>query len=88
MKLQLKLINGQDREVVIPSFPTVEYKQTFQNFLTHFKVNGSMIDIEGRGIPYHAVLEITQKEDGQDGTRRNDELGTESESATESIYAR
>jgi hypothetical protein len=63
MKLQLELVNGEFREVVVPSFPTLTEQEQFQNFLSHFKVNGSMIDTEGRGIPYHAVLEVVRKKE-------------------------
>jgi hypothetical protein len=57
MTIQLVLINGQMREVALPDFTSVSEVERFQQFLAHFSVNGSMIDIQGRGIPFHSVVE-------------------------------
>lgn len=69
MKVQLELMNGEFREVFQPQFTTMTEAEQFQNFLQHFKVNGSMIDTQGRGIPYHAVLEVILKKEEKDGTQ-------------------
>jgi hypothetical protein len=67
MRVQLELMNGDFREVELPQFSTMTVAEQFQQFLQHFKVAGSMIDTNGHGIPFHAVLEAVLKgnQDGQ-----------------------
>lgn len=65
MLIELTTIKGMKSLVNYPDFrTTLTEDEQFQQFLSHFKVSGSMITVAGDAVLYHSVESVRVVKEG------------------------